>query len=216
MADADPVQPGGDRAGWISGSLRGAIGGARTGGGLVAGAVTIAGGAVTAVAAPVQGGAGYPASARFEVEVQGDGSGAVVLANTNSAGSITSFSVVTGGQGYTSATVRARMASTESIRFDMGPDWDQYPVASVHTRMEVAAGLLESVSIRAFSDEAFSGFGIMSVGGSSGVDAFWAGLSYRGSPSFQFRVLSRFISIDCAVARTAGHQAIVALGMYVA
>lgn len=66
---------------------------------------TIGGAAITALV-PVTYGRGYSATNPPEVIITGDGSGAVVVVSAVSArGEITAYAVVTGGSGYTTATV---------------------------------------------------------------------------------------------------------------
>jgi hypothetical protein len=71
----------------------------------IAGARTISGGVLTAVAAPTSGNGGSAyddAATKICIVSGGGGSGAVVHANST-AGVVTSFTVVNGGSGYTSA-----------------------------------------------------------------------------------------------------------------
>lgn len=208
MADADPVQPGGDRAGWISGSLRGAIGGARSGSGLVAGAVTIAGGAITAVAAPTNGGSGYPASTRFEVEVVGDGAGARVQANTNASGVVVSFTVLSPGAGYSTASVRARAAAVVNVLFDGGPTWHQYPIA-IATVSDMSAGSVGLIDISASSSHANGFFPCGQLDGK--YESSFGGLENAGYPSRGARLSARFMRIRCHVAMSIGLSARVGL-----
>ena len=213
MADADPVQPGGDRAGWISGSLRGAIGGARSGSGLVAGAVTIAGGAITAVAAPTSGGGGYPASTRFEVEVVGDGAGARVQANTNASGVVGSFTVLSPGAGYSTASVRASAAAVVDVLFDGGPTWHQYPIA-VATASDMYGGRVGLMEISASSSHADGFFPCGQLDGRS--ESYFIGLENSGYPSRGVRLQARFMRIRCHVAMSIGLSAQVGLALQVA
>lgn len=213
MADADPVQPGGDRAGWISGSLRGAIGGARSGSGLVAGAVTIAGGAITAVAAPTSGGGGYPASTRFEVEVVGDGAGARVQANTNASGGVVSFTVLSPGAGYSTASVRARAAAVVDVLFDCGPTWHQYPIA-VAAVFDMSVGNVGMMEISASSSHADGFFLCGQLDGKN--ESYSSGLENAGCPSRGARLQARFVRIRCRVAMSIGLSARVGLVLQVA
>lgn len=213
MADADPVQPGGDRAGWISGSLRGAIGGARSGSGLVAGAVTIAGGAITAVAAPTSGGGGYPASTRFEVEVVGDGAGARVQANTNGSGVVVSFTVLSPGAGYSTASVRARAAAVVDVLFDCGPTWHQYPIA-VATVSDLSGGSVGVMAISASSSHADGFFPCSQLDGRS--ESHFSGLEDASYASRGARLQARFLRIRYHVAMSIGPIARVGLALQVA
>ena len=213
MADADPVQPGGDRAGWISGSLRGAIGGARSGSGLVAGAVTMAGGAITAVAAPTNGGSGYPAPTRFEVEVVGDGAGARVQANTNASGAVVSFTVLSAGAGYSTASVRARAAAVVDVLFDGGPTWHQYPIA-IATVSDMSAGSVGLMEISASSSHANGFFPCGQLDGK--FESYFIGQENAAYPSRGVRLQARFIRIRCHVAMSIGPSARVGLALQVA
>ena len=213
MADADPVQPGGDRAGWISGSLRGAIGGARSGSGLVAGAVTIAGGAITSVAAPTSGGGGYPASTRFEVEVVGDGAGARVQANTNASGAVASFTVLSPGAGYSTASVRARAAAVVGVLFDCGPTWHQYLIA-IATASDMSGGGLGAMEIAASSSHADGFFLCGQLDGK--LESYLVGLEGAGHPSRGARLHARFVRIRYHVAMSIGLSARVGLVLQVA
>jgi len=60
------------------------------------------GGVVTSVnPTPVAGGTGYPASSTFNLTVtSGGGSGAIVQATTDASGTVTAFSLLTGGSGF--------------------------------------------------------------------------------------------------------------------
>ena len=213
MADADPVQPGGDRAGWISGSLRGAIGGARSGSGLVAGAVTIAGGAITAVAAPTSGGGGYPASTRFEVEVVGDGAGARVQANTNASGVVVSFTVMSPGAGYSTASVRARAAEVVDVLFDGGPTWHQYPIAVVAVS-DMSAGSVGLMGSFVSSSHAGGFFRCSRLDGLG--ESHFSGMEGATHLSRGVRLHARFMLIQCHVAISIGPSARVGLALQVA
>lgn len=213
MADADPVQPGGDRAGWISGSLRGAIGGARSGSGLVAGAVTIVNGAITAVGAPTNGGAGYPTNARFEVVITGDGAGALVVANTNSAGAVSSFSAVSGGARYTVATVGVRVASIRYIYFDCGPSWGQYQIAAA-VASDLDGGYVGSMEFSCSMDAV--GEYVPTVTATLATESHFPGLEYSGYPGRAVRLSARYLKLRCFVARTIGPAARVSLTLYAA
>lgn len=69
-----------------------------------AGAITISGGAITAVAVGTAGTVYDDTSSPLACTVSGDGSGASVTA-TISGGAVTGFNVVAGGSGYTTATI---------------------------------------------------------------------------------------------------------------
>lgn len=73
------------------------------GAGFLAGAVTIAAGAITAVAVDV-GGANYSSSAQVRVLITGDGTGAAATA-TVAGGIVTAINITAGGAGYTTASV---------------------------------------------------------------------------------------------------------------
>ncbi|WP_338416680.1 hypothetical protein [uncultured Sphaerotilus sp.] len=197
--EVNPVTPGGDKAGWVSGWLSDSVGGAITGSGLVAGPVTIVNGAIASVGAPTSGGGGYPVTARFEVDVAGDGSGALITANTNSSGVITSFSVHRGGAGYTAATVAHRGRQNRTIAYDCGPYWQQYQLASflplnialqdINVYFAIAPDLVR----RGFNPNVADGRET-SIGGRSGSAA----------PTTTFRVAGRFVLLDVGVAANFG------------
>lgn len=212
FSDVDPIQPGGESGGWVSGSLRGALGGARAGAGMAAGAVTIVNGVVTAIGAPTSGGTGYPASARFEVVINGDGVGARAWAGTNSSGAVTSFTVVAGGSGYTAATVSVREASLISVLFDAGPSWHQYPIAICGAAdIGGSVGLME---LHGSNDVGDGYFMLLSLSGTN--EAYFAGMEYANNPIRAVRLGARYLKIRYRPAVTIAPTARVSLTLQAA
>lgn len=210
MSGTDPVTPGGDRAGWISGSMTGVLGGTPSGSGMVAGAVTISGGAITAVAAPTAGGSGYPVNARFAVGVTGDGVGAEVLAYTNASGVVTSYSVINGGSGYTSAGIVQRPAPVVTMAFDCGPDFHQYPIMVVVPYQVILFAM--NVYFSRDTTLANHGFALNDVVGS---EFSLSGLTGTTAASRRLRAPARYILVAVTVANLYSGAAL-GLGMFVA
>jgi hypothetical protein len=210
MAGGSPVSPGGDRAGWISGLMSSVLGGTTGGTGVVAGAVTITGGKVTAVGAPTNGGSGYPGNARFEVEVTGDGVGARVWARTNSSGVITSFQVISQGSGYTAASINQRAGASTMINFDLGPNWHQYNAVSFIPSF--VYGLIETCAVLFYQDGLSSRL-LYAPQFQTGVASSFSGLSATNAPVCTSRVISRFCAITIFVASTANEQDLIGLAL---
>lgn len=209
----DPVAPGGDRAGWVSGSLE-VRGGARFGSGFIAGAITIAAGSIDAVAPPVNGGSGYQKSAEFEVDVVGDGTGAIVVAVTNSSGAVTNFRVISRGYGYTNAAIGQIDATNARLKFDLGPDWHQYSQLVFQFRAGHTVSKIEWCVIRMFESLGFSGDGLICLRAGDYSEAQYQGLSWMGNPSFGFRSPGRFICVDFLAAVTVSSNVRAWIGMY--
>ena len=194
VCDGVAVIPGGGEAGWVSGSLRSALGGVRNGTGM-SGTVTIQNGGVSSVAV-VSGGSGYPVSARFEVAIVGDGNGARVLANKNASGVVASFTVAANGVGYSAASVQQRNVVAIQTRFDLGPDWNQYGSASIHMYFS-GGGNIESIAgYYSITPNYYMAGYVTLLSGASELSQ--SGLSSRGGPSLGIRVPSRYLAFDCS------------------
>ena len=201
VAKADPAGPG-----WTSGDIKnltGSTGG--SGSGFVAGAASISGGAVTGVAVTTAG-SNYPISARCEVTIAGDGTGARGYASINSSGQVASIVITAGGTGYTSVTsVTINSATpTQVVIFDLGPRFMEYRDGEI-ALFGATTGQLARFFISASDTGSDSKGFVNRIDGNS--EAYFESLGNSGGPVRGFKMPgTRFLRVSALVSLTSDGQ----------